>query len=198
MATPTADLAALPPLTGSPVLDPWRIRYRLLLTGQHQPGPARQQTRSEAVLWEALVTADADWKREHWTGPYYRLDFFLPAVRLAVEVDGPSHWGRDGAQRDALRDAWHSARGIRTLRVSDREVLSDLPGVLVLIAQEVKARLLAEAAPIVAGPVLADEVVVLTKVATAVEAEVVRLARACETVLPARKDLLRRMLREPL
>jgi len=183
MAHQVLDEASLPPLTGSALLDPWRIRLRLELRGELTPPPPGGPTRSEVALWKALDAQGIGWKREYATGPY-RLDFYLPDTRLAVEVDGGSHRGRVAAERDALRDEWHRLRGIRTLRVSDREVLTDLVGVLVLIDRECEARELSQA--LAAGPSpLADEVVVLAEAAKVVEAELRRLAVACETVLPS-------------
>lgn len=182
MAPPLLEEADLPPLTGSALLDPWRIRLRLELRGELTPPPTSGPTRSELALWAALDGLGIGWKREYVTGPY-RLDFYLPDMRLAVEVDGGSHRGRVAAERDALRDDWHRLRGIRTLRVSDREVLTDLDGVLVMIDRECEVRELSQILAV--GPsALADEVVDLVEAAPAVEVELRRLAAACETVLP--------------
>lgn len=181
----------LPPLTGSPLLDPWRIRLRLERRGELQPPAPRRPTASEEKLWTALEALEVGWRREYATGPY-RLDFYLPWAALAVEVDGPSHWGRQAAERDEMRDQWHQRRGIRTLRVSDREVLDDLNGVLHLIGRELEVRSMAARARVPTP--LGNEVAVLAEAAAVVEAEIVRLAAACETVLPTfeQRGLLRR------
>lgn len=56
----------------------------------------------------------------------YRLDFAVPKVKIAIEVDGPHHLRPDVAHRDALRDAWLRERGWVILRVTagDDEQLS--------------------------------------------------------------------------
>jgi very-short-patch-repair endonuclease len=172
----------LPPLTGSPLLDPWRIRLRLERRGALQAPPPRRPTASEVRLWEALDALEVGWCREYATGPY-RLDFYLRSSALAVEVDGPSHWGRKAAERDQLRDQWHQLRGIRTLRVSDREVLDDLEAVLFLISRELEVRSLAADTGVPSA--LGNEVAMLAEAAATVAAEIVRLAAACETVLPS-------------
>ena len=59
------------------------------------------------------------------------VDFFAPEVRLAVEVDGGSHRGREARDRD--RDAYLAAYGVRTLRVSASDVEQRLGEVLVRI-----------------------------------------------------------------
>jgi very-short-patch-repair endonuclease len=175
--------ATLPPLTGSPILDPWRIRLRLHLRGELTVEPRRSgATRSEQLLWEALDALGVGWCREYASGKY-RLDFYLPSAGLAVEVDGGSHYGRRARGHDELRDAWHRVRGIRTLRVSDREVLDDLKGVMYLISRELEVRRqLADLGE--SSPALGNEVAVLVDAAEIVEAEILRIAAACETVLP--------------
>lgn len=140
----------VPPLTGSAVLDPWRIRHRLDLRGLLEPEPRRTApTRSEVLLWQALEPRPEGWLREYSTGPY-RLDFFCPALRLAVEVDGGSHYGRAAADKDELRDQWHALRGITTRRFSANHVERDVGGVRAEIADAVAARLASSSPPLVA------------------------------------------------
>ncbi|MGZ3277155.1 MAG: endonuclease domain-containing protein [Caulobacteraceae bacterium] len=56
-------------------------------------------------------------RRQHPIGPYI-LDFYCAEVRLAVEIDGQTHWSAERAQHDARRDAYFRAMGIETLRLS--------------------------------------------------------------------------------
>jgi len=140
----------LPPLTDSPVLDPWRIRHRLDLAGELTVVPVERGpaiTRSERLLWELLEHAPPGWEREYSTG-LYRLDFYCPAVRLAIEVDGGSHYGRAAGERDAFRDDWHRVRGITTKRFSAVEVERDPSWVLSEIRQLVEPDSGAEASAV--------------------------------------------------
>lgn len=82
------------------------------------------RTRSERILWDLLRTREPGWLAEVPTGQY-RLDYFCPELRLAVEVDGASHWGERARRYDEKRDQWHLQHGIRTVRVSAREVETD-------------------------------------------------------------------------
>lgn len=132
----------LPPLTGSPELDPWRIRYRLELAGELHPRRAWRRegpTPSESLLWAALESEPVGWTREYTTGPY-RLDFYCPLARLAVEVDGGVHLGREAGERDALRDEWHRAKGIATMRVSAHDVERDVDGIVGEVRRRVGQR----------------------------------------------------------
>ena len=63
------------------------------------------------------------------------LDFYVAAARLAIEVDGSAHDLGDRPAADAERDQWLLAKGVRTLRVSAADVLSDVDAVVRLIGQ---------------------------------------------------------------
>jgi len=65
-------------------------------------------------------------------GPYI-LDFYCPAVRLAIEVDGEGHGHPDQAGHDARRDRWLTEQGVTTLRIAAIDVRDNLDGVLVAI-----------------------------------------------------------------
>ncbi len=81
----------------------------------------------EVVLWQALRQkrlAGLRIRRQHPIGPYI-LDFYCPAARLAIEVDGLAHDTTVAARRDERRQAWLSQRGITVLRVRAVDVLRD-------------------------------------------------------------------------
>jgi very-short-patch-repair endonuclease len=95
----------------------------------------RDMSPPEARLWMALRGKQADglrFRRQHPLGPFV-LDFYCDSVRLAVEVDGFAHVTADRPQRDARRDDWLAARGVRTLRIDARDVRDELDGVVGLI-----------------------------------------------------------------
>ena len=71
------------------------------------------------------------WRRQHLIGPYI-VDFYCPAVNLAVELDGRSHVGR--AVHDGERAKYIVAQGVRLIRFTNDQVLSDLDGVAKAIA----------------------------------------------------------------
>jgi very-short-patch-repair endonuclease len=85
----------------------------------------RAMTLPEVLLWQALRGADKQglrWRRQHPIGPYV-LDFYLPAAKLAVEVDGAAHDVPDQVRHDAARDDWLGERGIHVLRLNAVDVL---------------------------------------------------------------------------
>lgn len=96
-----------------------------------------EATTSEARLWRVLRKRWPGWVREYSTGRY-RLDFYCPEARLAVEIDGSSHAGHSNTVRDFERDKWHQDRGISTLRFTVGDVMRRRRWVLATIAAEVE------------------------------------------------------------
>ena len=80
----------------------------------------RPMTPQELGLWLRLKNRQLGgfkFRRQHPIGPYI-LDFFCAQVRLAVEIDGQSHWSAEQERHDARRDAYLLEMGIETLRLS--------------------------------------------------------------------------------
>ena len=90
----------------------------------------RNMTPAEQKLWDALKGRQLDglkFRPQHPVGPFI-LDFWCPARKLVVELDGGSHEGReaeDEARTQRLQDY-----GYRVIRFRNEEVLTDLPSVL--------------------------------------------------------------------
>ena len=95
----------------------------------------RTMSLPEVLLWIGLKARRLEglhFRKQHPIGPYV-LDFYCDALRLAVEVDGYAHDTGDRPRRDARRDAWLLAQGIRTLRIPAIEVLASVDDTLATI-----------------------------------------------------------------
>ena len=82
----------------------------------------QNESSGEVELWNLLrgrQIAGVKFRRQHPIGPYI-VDFYAPAFRLAIEVDGPVHEGREG--RDEARQRRLEQEGIRFLRLKTAEV----------------------------------------------------------------------------
>ncbi len=92
----------------------------------------------EMRLWQRLRNRQlgADFRRQHPAGPYI-LDFYCPALRLAVEIDGGQHSRPQIASRDLKRTRWLAERDVATLRFWNSDVTENLSGVLESIAAKV-------------------------------------------------------------
>lgn len=85
----------------------------------------------EVMLWSRLRGRSADkptFRRQHPLGPFI-LDFYCPAARLAIEVDGATHWDEASQARDAARDRWLQGAGVRILRIPASHIYAGLSGV---------------------------------------------------------------------
>ena len=91
----------------------------------------------ERVLWRQLRLKQTGLKfrRQHPAGPYV-LDFYCHEARLCIEIDGLTH--DFTARHDERRDRWLASQGVRTLRISARDVLRNLEGVLRYIVAEAR------------------------------------------------------------
>ncbi|MCI0673590.1 MAG: endonuclease domain-containing protein, partial [Myxococcaceae bacterium] len=92
-------------------------------------------TNAEHALWACIRRKQLRgfrFRRQHPVAQYV-LDFYCPAARLAVEVDGGQHGTDGGRARDAARAAFLGGQGIRVLRFWNSDVQANLEGVLVRI-----------------------------------------------------------------
>ena len=100
----------------------------------------RQPTRSEATLWAQLRDRrflGLKFRRQHAIGVLI-LDFYCPALQLAIEVDGGIHDTLEGKTNDAGRDEMlNGERGIWTLRVRAEDCESDMDSVLAYLARSI-------------------------------------------------------------
>ena len=71
----------------------------------------------------------------------YIVDFYAPAVRLIVEIDGGHHLEADHADRDRRRTTYLKQLGLSVLRFNDRQVLLELDSVAEAIYQAVAEKM---------------------------------------------------------
>ena len=84
----------------------------------------------EVLLWQELrrKAGDVRVRRQHPVGRYV-LDFYVAALKLAIEIDGEAHDMGDRPERDIARDEWLRSQGIEVMRIPAREVLRDANGI---------------------------------------------------------------------
>ena len=101
-------------------------QQRQVKLAAHAHGMRAAPSEPERILWAAL--------RARQLGVRFRrqvvlegsiVDFFTPAARLVVEVDGTQHARQRSADR--RRDARLAQLGLRVLRLEAQLVLRDLP-----------------------------------------------------------------------
>jgi very-short-patch-repair endonuclease len=106
-------------------------RFITASTLRNARGLRRLLTPAEQTLWRRLRRRQlgARFRRQHPLGRYVA-DFYCPAARLIIEVDGDVHAGPDQAGRDAERTSWLEARGYRILRFMNSDILRNTEEVL--------------------------------------------------------------------
>ncbi|MDG3004821.1 endonuclease domain-containing protein [Paludisphaera mucosa] len=87
----------------------------------------RNMTGPERTLWRELRRLGMKFRRQVPMGPFY-VDFYEPARRLVIELDGDSHVGR--ADYDLARQEWLGARHVCIFRVSNDDVIQDVATVV--------------------------------------------------------------------
>ena len=100
-------------------------------------------TDAEQLLWQRL-------RRKQILGlQYYRqkpilnfiVDFYCPAANLIIECDGGQHYTEDGRSADQIRDQALSELGLVVVRYSNRQILTEIDGVVEQIYCVVEQRL---------------------------------------------------------
>ena len=94
----------------------------------------RNLTLPEGMLWQVLRQRPDGFKfrRQHPIGRCI-VDFYCPAARIVIEIDGMSHEMGDRPDRDLRRDMWLRRQGLHVLRFAAADVMNDLGSVVAAI-----------------------------------------------------------------
>ena len=68
-------------------------------------------------------------RRQYSIGDYIA-DFYCPSKKLAIELDGESHYQAGIKKKDRVRDNYFLQFNIRILRFTNLEIMKNLEGVL--------------------------------------------------------------------
>ncbi len=97
---------------------------------------------AEMIIWSRLrgrQLLGCKFRRQYSVGTYM-LDFYSPEVKLAIELDGDSHFQPGAREYDARRQDFIESFGIHVVRVLNCDVYENLDGVLEMIGREVLER----------------------------------------------------------
>jgi very-short-patch-repair endonuclease len=99
-----------------------------------------QMPPAEVLLWQQIHGKQLlgyKFRRQYSVGRYV-LDFYCPALRLGIELDGDSHFQEGAAQRDQERDSYISSFGIRLVRFLNTDVFENMEGLLEVLLREIR------------------------------------------------------------
>lgn len=98
-------------------------------------------TKEEKHLWyDFLSTYPIAVRRQKVIGMYI-VDFYCPAAKLVIELDGSQHYSEAGQAKDRERDAFLVKQGIKVLRYSNDDIHHNFEGICQDIDMHIKARL---------------------------------------------------------
>jgi very-short-patch-repair endonuclease len=63
----------------------------------------------------------------------YIVDFYCPAGKLIIEIDGGQHYSEENILKDESRDRFMSDLGFKVLRFSNSDVFNNIEGVVKVI-----------------------------------------------------------------
>lgn len=99
-------------------------------------------TPTEQKLWQKLKgkqIAGVKFRRQYGIDNYV-LDFYAPSCKLAIEIDGETHFSEEAIKYDAQREQYIKGFGIQIIRFTNVDVFRNLQGVLLMIEQAVVRR----------------------------------------------------------
>jgi very-short-patch-repair endonuclease len=92
----------------------------------------KRMTDAELVLWGKIRKKELkgyQFYRQKNIGNYI-VDFYCPAAKLIIEIDGGQHYSEVGLERDKTRDNYLMSLGFTVLRFSDRDIFKNIDGML--------------------------------------------------------------------
>jgi very-short-patch-repair endonuclease len=100
----------------------------------------RNITKAEAIIWQKLRCKQIEncKFRNQYSVEQFVLDFYSPEIKLAIEIDGESHFQEGAAHYDKERQIFIESAGINFLRFTNNQVYENLNGVLETIAQKIR------------------------------------------------------------
>ena len=92
----------------------------------------KNMTDAERRLWSKIrrkQLKEFQFYRQKNIGDYI-VDFYCPAAKLIIEIDGGQHYSKENMVKDEARDNFLSDLGFRVLRFSNSDVFKNIEGVV--------------------------------------------------------------------
>lgn len=101
-------------------------------------------TDSEQVLWQHIRRKQIQGVQFYRQKPLlaFIVDFYCPAAKLVIELDGSQHYDEEHRNKDQARDDTLAELGLQVLRFDNRQVLLETDAVLAVIDATVKKRVI--------------------------------------------------------
>jgi very-short-patch-repair endonuclease len=102
----------------------------------------KNMPKAEVILWSKLKNRQLHGARflRQYSVDQYIIDFYCPKLKLAIEVDGDSHFTIGAIRRDKERQEHIENYGIHFMRFTDTDIRENVDGVCESIYNEVEMR----------------------------------------------------------
>jgi len=99
----------------------------------------KNMTAAERFLWSKIRGKQLKgcWFYSQKTVGEYIADFYCPRAKLVVEVDGGQHYYDENIEYDKVRTEYMAGLGLRVLRFTNIEVLTNIEGVIEVIERHI-------------------------------------------------------------
>jgi len=100
----------------------------------------KNMTDAERLLWSKIRRKEIkgyQFYRQKTIGDYI-VDFYCPAAKLIIEVDGSQHYEEKGLIKDRIRDEYMNRLGFRVLRIPTTDVTECVDDVVDVVFDAVK------------------------------------------------------------
>lgn len=117
--------------------------YNIKSTKEKRISLRRHQTEAEKALWDILKNKRMNglkFYRQYGIGPYIT-DFYCPRRRTVIEVDGWQHLSDERKEYDEERQNFMKCIDIKTIRITNKDVLTDLSAVIDYITRQLNNKL---------------------------------------------------------
>ena len=125
-----------------------RLKYLLMQPFRQSLKTTARKLRSdltdaEQALWKRLRRKQIQGAQFLRQKPLlnFIVDFYCSKAQLVIEIDGGQHFEPEYLEKDVERDKALEELGLLVLRFDNRQVLTEMDGVLVLIDSVVEERL---------------------------------------------------------
>lgn len=115
------------------------LPYKPVL-GERASKLRRNMTQPEQKLWRGFLQDHQPRFRRQRMIKTFIVDFYCPAAKLVIEVDGESHFTEEGIAKDTERTAVLEGLGLYVLRFTNTEVMTSFEGVCQRISEVLAGR----------------------------------------------------------
>lgn len=103
----------------------------------------KSQTPTEQILWKKIRNKKLVGIQFYRQRPIfnYIADFYAPAIKLIIELDGSQHFMKEHKLNDEFRDEVLSQLNLTTIRFKNSDILYHLDKVMISIVAECRKRI---------------------------------------------------------